>query len=99
MISTDNSTICYANDGLIAGTDKDKVQECVNLISYLFYFFGLDIDPDKTKSLIGCPSSKATLYLPPPSTDATPGRTRNTRLLTGRQFHAKYAASSYNGDK
>jgi Reverse transcriptase (RNA-dependent DNA polymerase) len=58
MMHTDNDSIFYADDGLITGTDKEKVQDCVNLVTDLFSSFGLMMNPAKTKSLVGSPTIK-----------------------------------------
>jgi Reverse transcriptase (RNA-dependent DNA polymerase) len=55
MALTDNDCISYADGGLITVTDQAAVQFCINLISNLFSLFGLQMNANKTKALVGRP--------------------------------------------
>jgi hypothetical protein len=46
----------YADDGLITGTDREAVQFCLDLVTYLFAIFGLNMNAAKTKLLVGRPN-------------------------------------------
>jgi Reverse transcriptase (RNA-dependent DNA polymerase) len=54
---TDDDTILfYADDGLIAGTGKEKIQQLLTTITDLFYRIGLKMNTGKTKALISQPT-------------------------------------------
>jgi hypothetical protein len=54
--SDDDTILFYADDGLIAGTDKEKIQQLLTTITDLFERIGLRMNAGKTKALISQPT-------------------------------------------
>jgi hypothetical protein len=73
MALTDKDSIFYANDGLITGTNQAAVQFCIDLVTNLFSLFGLKMNANKSKGLVGL-GLPPTAFPPPSSTDDYPVR-------------------------
>jgi retron-type reverse transcriptase len=52
----DSTIIFYADDGLITGTNREHLQQYLNIIAQLFSKIGLKINANKTKILVGRPT-------------------------------------------
>jgi hypothetical protein len=55
MQLTDNTSLFYADDGLVSGTDRAAIQFCVKLLLTFCELFGLQMNASKTKAMVGCP--------------------------------------------
>jgi len=65
----------YADDGMIASTDADLLQEAMNSLAALFERVGLFTNVDKTLCLWSTPRSKSNSTMPAVSSVTTVQRT------------------------